>query len=112
LLYWAVTLSYMGIIYYLSSISGHKLPHLMNGYDKIIHFLIYAVLSSLIYLSLNKAGMGGRSIIFLSFIFATIYGITDEIHQMYVPLRAASIGDVIADFFGAVAGSYSVSRFI
>ncbi|GAB4539617.1 MAG: hypothetical protein Fur0020_08560 [Thermodesulfovibrionia bacterium] len=100
----------MGLIYYLSSISGHRLPHLMNGFDKLIHFLIYAILSALIYLSLNKTGLK-RYLILQSFLFTVIYGISDEIHQLYVPLRDASIGDMIADSFGAFLGSYLVSRF-
>lgn len=110
LLYWLVTLCYMALIYYLSSISGHKFPHLMNGYDKLIHFFVYTILSCLFYLSFNKAGMR-RYLIPLSFLFTVLYGITDEIHQMHVPLRDASIGDVIADSFGAFFGSYSASRF-
>jgi VanZ family protein len=34
-----------------------------------------------------------------------LYGITDEIHQYYVPGRVASIGDIAADCIGAFLGS-------
>ncbi len=64
----------------------------------------YAVLAFLSYLSFRKSGVN-KYVFLLSFVFAAIYGITDELHQLYVPGRAASIGDIIADFIGAFSGS-------
>jgi VanZ family protein len=34
--------------------------------------------------------------------FATIYGITDEYHQIFVPNRIFSFTDIIADFTGSL----------
>jgi len=109
-LYWFITLSYMTLIFYLSSIHGDRVVGLLRGYDKPIHLLIYTILAFLFYLSFNKTGIR-RYLLILSFIFTLIYGITDEVHQLHVPYRDASIGDVFADSIGALLGSYSASKF-
>ncbi len=110
LFYWLLTLCYMVLIYYLSSIHGNRFSGLLNDYDKPLHFLVYTILAFLIYRSFDKTGIK-RYLLILSFLFTVIYGITDEVHQLHVPLRDASIGDIIADSLGALFGSYSASRF-
>jgi VanZ family protein len=35
-------------------------------------------------------------------VFASVYGITDEWHQLYVPGRSGKVGDVIIDAAGAL----------
>ncbi len=42
----------------------------------------------------------------LSVVSASLYGVSDEIHQSFVPFREASIADVIADILGSVCGVY------
>lgn len=37
---------------------------------------------------------------------STLYGISDELHQYYVPYRNADLMDVLADMFGSVCGVY------
>ena len=38
----------------------------------------------------------------LSILSASLYGISDEIHQYFIPFREADIFDGIADFMGAI----------
>ena len=40
----------------------------------------------------------------LSAVSASLYGISDEIHQSFVPFRQAEVADVIADTIGAFSG--------
>jgi VanZ family protein len=40
----------------------------------------------------------------LSVLSAGLYGISDEIHQYFVPGRSADVMDVAADFVGAAWG--------
>jgi len=40
----------------------------------------------------------------LSVVSASLYGISDEIHQSFVPFREAEVADVIADMLGAASG--------
>ncbi len=42
----------------------------------------------------------------LSAVSASLYGISDEIHQSFVPFREAEVADVIADILGAFSGVY------
>jgi VanZ family protein len=46
-----------------------------------------------------------RRICLLSFLFCALYAATDEIHQMFVPGRAAGLADVAIDSAGAAAGA-------
>jgi VanZ family protein len=38
-------------------------------------------------------------------VFATLYGLTDEWHQSFVPGRSAAVADALADMVGAIVGS-------
>jgi VanZ family protein len=50
----------------------------------------------------------------LSVLASSIYGISDEIHQYFVPSRMADIADVAANtvgsFMGAIAAQMSLNR--
>ena len=47
--------------------------------------------------------------IFASTVLATLYGVSDEIHQMFVPPRTPDWLDVCADAFGAMTGAVVVA---
>ena len=42
----------------------------------------------------------------LGIILSSLYGISDEIHQHYVPYRDADIMDALADIIGSIFGVY------
>ena len=102
--YWILTIGYMGIIFYLSSLHNISLPKLPKNFDKVLHMCAYIPLAYLFYLSLRKSGIN-KYIFMLAIIFASIYGITDEFHQVFVPGRDADVFDLLADAFGAFLGS-------
>lgn len=104
LLLWLATVSYMVGIFYLSSLSNpvrHDIPY---GMDKLVHFIIYSILGFLVSSSLRSSGIKGH--ILIGCILASTYGLTDEIHQSFVPMRDASLGDFIMDSLGSFAGAY------
>lgn len=73
--------------------------------DKVLHFLCYAVLGILIFRLLGREfvwSMSRTGVIAVLLSFA--YGISDEIHQSFVPERFASVPDAIANLAGAVTG--------
>jgi VanZ family protein len=111
LISWAGTFAYMGLIFFLSAQHNLCLNGFPENSDKVVHAIIYMPLAFLLYFSLNKSGCR-RSLFIVAFIFAGIYGITDEFHQYFVPGRFASAGDVAADFFGAFIGSTSAKYFV
>lgn len=101
-IYWLLTFGYMGLIFYLSSRHSIKLPKLANV-DKIAHVFAYIPMAFLFFLSLNESGVK-KYVFWIAFLSACLYGITDEIHQYFVPGRYSEIGDVIADSVGALIG--------
>jgi len=113
IIYWFFTVGYMGIIFYFSSLEKIDMIDLPQNSDKFIHLCAYLLLAFLANLSLYKSGVKIKKYVFMfAFLIATLYGITDEFHQAFVPGRDASIGDVIADSIGAFLGSFSATRII
>lgn len=100
---WLPTVAYCGLIFYLSSIAIPIEIEQMKLPDKALHFIEYGVLSSLLFFSLKKSmpAHNVKTIAMLSILFSGLYGVSDEIHQYFVPGRISSVGDVIADFAGA-----------
>ncbi len=96
----------MALIFWLSSLT--ETPDLSAaGGDKSLHGLLYAGLGAL--LARAFAGGVGRAVtpaIALSAMaIATIYGVSDEFHQWFVPNRQPDAFDVVADAIGAAAAS-------
>lgn len=106
---WFFTICYMGIVFYFSSLEGSDLPGFPLYLDKVIHFAVYILLAFLVFLSFRKSGVK-RYVFLLSFSFTVLYGITDEIHQLYVPDRDVAIADIIANSAGAFLGSYLAKK--
>ena len=40
----------------------------------------------------------------LTIVFGTLYGVSDEVHQLFVPGRGAMVKDVLIDSAGAIVG--------
>ncbi len=100
--YWLPALSYMLLIFTLSSRSIQA-PYIKLHTDKLIHFFEYAFLSTLIYYALLKSTKYNTlMLILLSIAITTTYGITDEIHQSFVPNRTCDIMDALFDFLGSI----------
>ncbi len=70
--------------------------------DKVFHVILYAGFGFLLYLTIKNSSDTPLSK--YPFIFAimigTIYGISDEFHQSFVPGRTASINELFADIIG------------
>ena len=96
--YILLSVLYMALIWFLSSQAGVSVP-IPSGFDKAIHFAEYGILGFLL-------GRGlGRRRLWISFLLVAAWGIVDEWHQSWVPLRDASPWDAAADAAGALAGT-------
>jgi VanZ family protein len=105
---WGITLAYMSIIFLLSSIPYPRQPLPMVPYLPVIeHIIEYAILGFLLSVALKKRNERLEKTLFLAILIATLYGITDEVHQFFVPGRTASIYDVISNSLGATIGTTS-----
>ena len=94
------------LIYYVSSIP--RLPSPPGPFsDKHFHFGSYALLATLLVRALASArfhNVNGRVAIG-AILLATLYGVTDEIHQIFVPGRTAALDDLVADALGAATAA-------
>ena len=101
--YWGPVLAYAFLIFFLSSQStpSQYIPGLLQGIsDKILHALEYGLLAILLYRALTHT-IDTKWPMTLSIFMALGYGLSDEIHQWFVPQRESDIFDVLADGFGA-----------
>ena len=112
--YWLPVLVVAAIIFAVSSLpeppsAPVALPHL----DKILHLLEYTLLSFLVKRALVRKNHKKIKETFLSAItLTTLYGISDEIHQNFVPNRYMSIFDLAFDFLGVMLGQYLYSVYL
>ncbi len=100
---WLLVIAYACLIFYLSSQPYVSIPPEIEEIDPeniILHICEYSILGFL----LLKAT--GEEKLFLSFALGSFYGITDEIHQSFVPNRTSSPIDAIADSVGVIIGIY------
>ena len=94
----------MALIFALSSIS--RPPDLPSGIgDKGGHALLYSGLAALFVRALAGGSLQpfGALTACAAVAFSTLYGVTDEVHQMFVPERTADFADLAADALGAAA---------
>ncbi len=108
--YWLPVAAYAGLIFYLSSLSQPEeyVPSLLAELgDKVLHVVEYGLLGVLCYRAFRHGAgaWAGRYALHLAIVAAAVYGVTDEIHQAFVPLREAEAGDLLMDTIGAVIGA-------
>jgi VanZ family protein len=111
IVYWLPLILYCLLIFIQSSKpSFQQLPDIKH-FDKLLHFVCYAFLGILFFRAFGTMRLKQfrKLLILFSILCATLYGISDEIHQYFVPLREASFSDVIANTLGSVFGVYVYS---
>lgn len=85
-----------------------NLDFVENIIRKIAHLTEYAIGGILVYLFFLTFDLNARLQFICSFVFVTLYAITDEIHQLMVPGRCGKIIDVYIDVLGILIGLCSV----
>ena len=113
LFYWLPIFIYCLLIYIQSSYpSPEEVPQLPY-IDKVLHFAAYALLSALFLRAFKTLPIKDniRLITILAITLSSLYGISDEIHQYYVPYRDADIMDALADIIGSIFGVYIYNFF-
>ena len=105
LVYWAPILIYILIIFIQSSYPTLDTPtgsHL----DKLLHLTAYAILGFLFARAYGASRLKNNTVwvIVLGIVSASLYGILDEVHQYFVPMRRADMLDVGANILGSVIG--------
>jgi VanZ family protein len=101
--YWVPTVLWMGVIFFLSTLPESATPGRGIISDKICHGAEYFILAFLILFALQRTTRARFFTAFwITLVWAALYGLSDEIHQLYVPTRQFDVGDLLADVGGAV----------
>jgi VanZ family protein len=109
--YWTPVALYAALIFFLSSLSDTdiyvpalSIPHA----DKVLHALLYGPLAILTYRAFRYASgtWSAMHAVFLAVAASTAYGMTDEFHQAFIPMREANVWDLFADWMGSLAGAW------
>ncbi len=105
---WRFALLYMALIFVISSfevqVPGVQYVPLR---DKGIHFVEYGVLAWLCAAASSRSwpsASAWRTGAFAVFV-SVLWGLSDEIHQAFVPGRYSELADVIADLLGSMSGA-------
>ncbi len=114
-------IGWMGLIFYLSSISILGLASVADGSEPVEaavaywqgdfrsiigHVVLYGVLSALIQATLWGWGFGFRvGWVIIAAVTASLFGLSDEYHQSFVFGRVASVTDFLVDSIAATASA-------
>jgi len=112
------------ILFALSSIPSSALPKAAGiaGLDKITHATLYAVFGALSARGqtrharrpqapgVSSTGPSLAVVVLLATLSALVFGISDEIHQIFVPGRSADWHDGLADTLGGLLGGLAFTR--
>jgi VanZ family protein len=104
---WLPLLLYCLLIFIQSSYpatqSLSSIPHM----DKLAHAGAYALLGFLMFRVFQTTRIRKSAVLLvtLSALVSSLYGVSDEIHQYFVPSRTADIVDVAADSMGSLVGA-------
>lgn len=114
-LLWVVPLLYLMMIWKMSSQPHNAYVELPDSsVDRFIkeslHLIEFAILYLLFVLaaSYNKKLTPATNLLFA--IVAGLYGLTDEIHQSFVPYRSATLIDFVKDITGVTIAYYIIKR--
>ena len=89
------------MIFWLSSLPDIPGPDLFSFQDKVEHFLVYGVFGILVAGALRSREKGpGWVTVAIATTVVAAYGALDEIHQLFVPGRDASVMDLFFDTLG------------
>ena len=113
---WGPVCAYAAIIFYMSSQSHpeEQMRLVTQFSDKALHALEYTVLGALCYRAFHATPRERwrRQAILLAIVFTSLYGISDEVHQAFVPFRESSWLDWVADTIGGAIGAGVMSRIL
>ena len=101
--YWLPPLGWALLIFDFSSKSFENLTLPFEHLDKLIHAGEYGVLCLLLYRAFihTQRRWCREKAVMLSILLCMLYGISDEIHQMFIPMRTPDVLDFLADSMGA-----------
>ncbi len=111
--YWLPVFALAAIIFYQSSYATPTVLPRWPYLDKLLHAGVFGLLSALICRALDSLPRWrGRflPLMVAGTLLASLYGLSDEWHQSYVPCRSSDAADLLADLAGAGLGAFIYLR--
>jgi VanZ family protein len=105
---WLPMLAMMALIFVLSSQSGLKVsedPAIDKPFRVTGHLLAYALLAAATLVGSSWGRRPGWRDAALALSVSLLYGLSDELHQSFVPDRTGRLDDVATDLLGAMVGT-------
>ena len=87
-------------IFALSATPAEDIPARLTPYSVILHAIEYSALGFLAY-----PYAGGRMPFLAAVAASALYGVSDELHQLFVPGRVCSAEDAAVDLLGSAFGA-------
>jgi VanZ family protein len=87
-------------------------PSGLLSHDKLLHASAYAGLACLVRLALSGTSLSRGAALAIALGITSLYGVSDEVHQRFVPNREADPRDWLADTAGALAGASAAAAFL
>ncbi|MDZ7359285.1 MAG: VanZ family protein [candidate division KSB1 bacterium] len=108
---YGLLIAWAGLLFVLSSIPDLQFPvEVFSWDDKIQHVLAYTPLGWLFLRAIVWKKPFTRRALWLAILAGALYGATDELHQYFVPGRAADWTDWLADTIGVASGAWLFYR--
>lgn len=118
--YLALTLGYMGCIYWLSSLPGDIDPAQAGlsyiiawtppALQNLLHVPLFGLLTWLLHRTLDAWNMRHGLALTAALMLAAGYGVFDEWHQLHVPGRYASFTDIALNSAGVILALWWIHR--
>ena len=108
------TVIYMLLIIYLSHLPQEDISKNISGldnFDLLLHFIEYSILGFLLFQSLENDKLIKIKPLYGGIFIGILFGISDELHQSFVPGRHYSLMDVIFDSLGVLFGTSISSKY-
>ena len=104
---WLAVAMWMGGIFYLSQQTAPLGATVSNLESIVAHLSLYTGLAFLFQWALTGSAVRRRLVFgwaLIAFALTVLYGVTDEVHQAFVPGRTTSLADIALDAAGAMLG--------
>jgi len=105
---WTITIIIAIAIFYISTLTFPPSPSVFSVKSIIYHFFAFFFFAFFLSMALVKGKK--YNIIFIVILVAVLYGISDEIHQLFVPGRYCCLEDVLTNSAGILLASLFYCR--
>ena len=100
---WTITILIAIMIFYISSLTFSKIPSEPGKFNmKPILYHIIAFFFLAFFLLISLVQEKNKQYVLPAILISVIYGILDEIHQLFVPGRSSSTSDLLLDSLGII----------